>query len=649
MSEPAPRASATVTDVLLEGEFPFAGLAALSQADHRLSDPVYASHKWWARRPRSVIRALILAAHLPASTSADEFWKLFSSDEPLLKGKLVGDPFSGGATTLVEGARLGASVSGSDVDPLAVRIAVDELATVNEEAEAEAAERLLAEVDRLLALLYPSPEPSAQPLHYFWLRRARCSTCRHSTLLYRSLLLARDVGRSGAVVRDGRQEAFCPECRRLHRPGAKATTMVCCRRRWELSKSTSGRAGFCCPACSAKATLSDLEVASLPEELIAVEETVDGGRRRFREPNAEDLRAIRNAASRRRHIEDQLPTDSLDGVDGGRPASYGFSQIKDLFRDRQCLVLANAFKCLEAIDADAAVKARLALAISNSISSNNRLCGYARDYGRLAPAFTGVRSYSVPTLSVELNPLHPSAGRGTVPATLRRLKRSAAATVNRVTSPSGEAMEMVGRRKVAHRVALRSADRPFDSGLGDCSAIITDPPYFDYIAYSDLSLLHRAWLERGRSNLGGAPIYPVEGDENQTLIKRLATAFSNVAASLRPAGVLVFTYHSTNPAAWEAVGEAVARAELKVTAAFPVWADARSSGAHGHPGSCEWDLVWVCRRAALTVRAPASTAAWLCQLPDLNAADRRSLELGLGAVHAANQGLNPPARLVKPA
>jgi hypothetical protein len=67
-----------------------------------------------------------------------------------------------------------------------------------------------------------------------------------------------------------------------------------------------------------------------------------------------------------------------------------------------------------------------------------------------------------------------------------------------------------------------------------------------------------------------------------------------------------------------------------------VWADARSSVAHGHPGSCEWDLVWVCRPGAHAAALPASIEAWA--LSELSHADRRNLTLGLAAAGRVNNG-----------
>jgi adenine-specific DNA methylase len=640
----APHGCAAFRDVggdrMLEADFPFAELSSLARSDHVLSDPVYGAHKWWARRPRAVIRALILAAHLPAATSKEQFWSLFGEDHPTLAGCHVGDPFTGGGTTLVEGARLGASVSGTDVDPLAVRIARDELAIVDNDAVSEAGNALLDHLRGDLGELYPSHTGEDSPLHYFRLRRAACPQCEEEALVYRSPVLARDQGRAGAVVRDGRQMAFCPECRALHRVGAKAGSFVCCHRRWSLAEGTFSGGRFVCPACSSPSSLLELKAGVLPEELIAVEVTYPTRHRELLPPDSVDEAALARAGEIRGSIAD-LPSDSLEGIDGGRPHSYGFETIEDLFGDRQLVVLASAFRWLRSGQLEPAVRARVELAVSNAVSSNNRICGYATDYGRLAPAFTGVRSYSLPILAVELNPLHPSAGRGTLEATLRRLVRSSPTSVRRRvrTGPRIDTKDLVARRDVAGVVSCGSAE-DFDYGtLGRFSAVVTDPPYYNFIAYSDLSLLHRSWLGAGASaELGGVPIFPSGDKGREEFTRRLGSAFKAAGESLQTDALFVFTFHSAHAEAWEALGDAVGRANLLVTALFPVWADARSSASHGHPGSCEWDLVWVCRTEGIEGRPlPESPDAWIEGLPaEIGGPDRLSMELGLAAARRVN-------------
>jgi putative DNA methylase len=635
----ARRLGTTPARCLLEADFPFAELRELTLADRRLSDPVYSAHKWWARRPRSVIRALVLAAHLPADTDQDRFWELFGSDLPLLEGRHVGDCFAGGGTTLVEAARLGASITGLDVDPLAVRIARDELAPADAAAVGQAAVALQRHLTDELAALFPRAGKGT-PLHYFRLREVACPSCDEEALLYRTPVLARDLRRAGAVVRDGKQAVVCPACRGLRSAGAKAKSFVCCERRWNLSRGTFSRAGFTCPACSGRHSLDRLKAGTAREILVAVEETVADGRRQLRAPTHVDMAALADAAERRATIGDQLPQDSTRGVDGGRPYSYGFTSMAELFTDRQALVLASAFAWLRNAELDVPVRARLELAVSNAISSNNRLCGYATDYGRLAPAFTGVRSYALPILSVELNPLHPTAGRGTLAATLRRVNHSTGSAVER-TVRSGHLLEprdMAARREVSHRIVCRSAEQKFPADLGKCSAIITDPPYYDYIAYSDLSLLHRSWfaLETGES-VAGPPIYPTGDHGDERFARRLGRALRSARRALATDAVIAFTYHSPHQLAWDALARAVVAAELVVTAAFPVWADARSSVAHGHPGSCEWDLVWVCRPSAVSAGPLGSVEAW--EIDGLANSDRTSLALGLAAATWVNSRL----------
>jgi adenine-specific DNA methylase len=72
-----------------------------------------------------------------------------------------------------------------------------------------------------------------------------------------------------------------------------------------------------------------------------------------------------------------------------------------------------------------------------------------------------------------------------------------------------------------------------------------------------------------------------------------------IVARLRSGRPIAFTYHSTNPDAWDAIGEAIDAAGLRVTAIWPVRSDGHM-GHHSHDGNSEWDLVVVCRRSAET-------------------------------------------------
>jgi adenine-specific DNA methylase len=622
----------------LEEAFPFAELSALARADRFSTDPTYSVHKWWARRPPAVIRALLLSATLPAATTADEFWEHYRDDDAPLEGLHVGDGFLGGATSLVEGARLGAKVTGVDVDPLAVRIAEEELAAPDAGALERAAGLLLEHLRVTLAELYPVVDGRV-PLHYFYAREIDCPSCHERTLLYRNLVLARDDGRDGAVVRDSAIVAFCPDCRALHHlPKGRKTLTCCAAQRKRVRDSTYAGARFTCPHCAARATHDELRTAEHPRILLAVETTCDGRRRELRAPTVAE-HAVEPAAARLLAEHGwPVPTAELGTVDSGRAGIYGFSTVADLFSARQRTVFAAAFAWARKADLAGGVRRSLLLGISNALTANNLLCGYAVDYGRLSPLFSVIRAYAMPALSIELNPLHPTAGRGTIAATLRRLHARPRDEVRRKAYDASGRLEpatFTGRRDVDFYVVRGSVDRAFPKKLGAVDIMLTDPPYYDFIAYSDFSLLHRAWLgtDGEPEELGDMPIFPAGEEPAKTFARRLGKAFQQMSSALAPDGLLTFTFHASKDEAWEALRAALAASDLKVTAVYPVWADARAGGGHGHPGNCEWDLVFVCRPARQRPPAPVSPTAegWIAELGEdqVGEADRRGMRRGL--------------------
>jgi putative DNA methylase len=623
---------------LLEANFPFAQVSELARADRYVHDPVYSVHKWWARRPPAVIRALLLSAMLPADTPLHEFWERYRDGQDDLQGLHVGDAFLGGATSLVEGARLGAKVTGVDVDPLAVRIAMEELGEPSLAALREAARQLLQHLSRTLGCLYPSHN-EAVPLHYFYLRRVHCLGCAEQSLLYRNRLIARDRARAGAVVRDSAIVAFCPDCLAIHHLPKGRKILRCCGRQQRLDDGTFASARFTCPHCGTKSVHEQLHTATLERVLIAVESTRSGERRAIRAPLPHEHRLNARAAALRKKHGWQVPDVSLETADSGRASIYGFEGVADLFSNRQQSVFAAAFAWTRETELEGPVRTSVELAISNALTANNHLCGYAIDYGRISPLFSVIRAYAMPALSVELNPLHPTAGRGTLAATLRRLCARPRDRVKRNAFGLDGTLikhEFVGRRSVERHVECRSADRPFPSALGKVDVMLTDPPYYDFIAYSDFSLLHRAWtgIEGKVEELGDAPIFPVGEHPARTFARRLGSAFRRMSAALAPTGVLIFTFHASKAQAWNALGEALRASNLRVTAVYPVWADARAGGGHGHPGNCELDLVFVCRPESQSPSAQPlpHVQAWISELGEesIGAADLRGMNAALG-------------------
>lgn len=622
---------------LLETAFPFRQLSLIIKADRRARDPIYGVHRWWARRPPALLRGMLIASHLRHAAAAEKFWSAFGSEDRPLTGQRVLDPFAGGGSTLVEAARLGAHVVGSDIDPLAVRIIGAELQPPDQQLFRDAGQTLLKWLAEEFSRFYPSASDGA-PLHYFYIPIVKCPSCRFRGPLYRNLVLARDMAKRGAVVRESPLTCYCPACFSLHhfkKPDAKRLT--CCGRQWSISSGTYIGRTYRCPECGTKSTHRDLQTGTARQQLIAVEEVPSEGHRILRTPATHDTAALRRAkralATKRGVLH--LPLGSvLPGHRDDRPISYGMNRYEDLFTARQLIVFGSAWKWLSSQGWPTSIASALSLALSNALATNNRLCGYATDYGRISALFA-VRGYSLPALAIELNPVHPTGGRGTIAACISRIERASTTShIRRYTwsIPKRRPVPIDIKQvttAVQASVTCNSADtvHPYAANL-KADICIFDPPYYDYIAYDELSAFFRAWQEN--SELAGVPLLP--SNKQESFGSYLGRCLSTTLHRVHPRHPIAFTYHSTNPEAWEAIGEALDLANLRITAIWPVRSDGHM-GHHSHEGNTEWDLVIACRRYSETRPSTLSTTVkqWVAAVRPLRVsrADRLNMSLAL--------------------
>lgn len=549
---------------------------------------------------------------------------------------------------LVEAARLGGIPSGTDIDPLAVKIISHELEPPPARELAQAGAKLLEAVAKRVRPFFGEKRAGWTPLHFFYLHDVRCPKCKESSCLYRNLIIARHAGRSGGVLRNNKVVAFCPSCFKIHGLNRLIQKELhCCKQRHQLNSGTLVKGKFQCPTCSHRSSHKELRTASAPRLLLAIEETHKEKYRRIRAPGPSDLKNIKksDAYLKRHSAQLAIPTSKLEAtrVDG-RPLSYGIEHPKDFFTSRQLAVFGTAFSWVEDCDYDAAIKRALTLALSNALTTNNRLCSYATDYGRLAPLFS-VRSYSLPWLSVELNPFHPTSGRGTLFRNMQRIEKSTSNSARR------SIWDTKTRRPIAQQltfpacgdssgVRCASAADPLPLESGSIDICLFDPPYFDYIAYSELSEFYRAWHTQG--SLSGEPLLAKRGEEAVSFGRQLGNCLESILRALKRGRPIAFTFHSLSQAAWEAIGVALDQSDLSITAMWPMLNDIHM-GHHGKEGNCEWDVVVVCRRQAecLPVSLPYSIAAWekLVRPLKISEPDRKCMEIALQMAKARFAGL----------
>jgi len=125
------------TGIERQFDIPFGAELALRekqiQENYRL---VIAVHKWFARRPGTLFRALLLCEFVEGSMRET----CFQSHD--LNRVRVADPFLGGGTPLLEANRIGCDVIGYDINPMADWIVSQEIEHLDLESYRNAASRI---------------------------------------------------------------------------------------------------------------------------------------------------------------------------------------------------------------------------------------------------------------------------------------------------------------------------------------------------------------------------------------------------------------------------------------------------------------------------------------------------------------------------
>ncbi len=165
---------------------------------------------------------------------------------------------------------------------------------------------------------------------------------------------------------------------------------------------------------------------------------------------------------------------------------------------------------------EAPARLNLALLLSTSLEFNSMLCGYKgkskRRPGAVRHAFAH-HAYSFPYTALENNPLYSRSASGTLQklfhARIRRARLWAgqprersfaqqkasfvAILEERDSGTEVEDFAALGDRTRRFMLMQRSATK-LDLLDDSIDAIVTDPPYFDSVQYSDLSAFFRVWL-----------------------------------------------------------------------------------------------------------------------------------------------------------
>jgi putative DNA methylase len=617
-------------ETALEHDFPFLEVSQVAEHESwrkEINRPLYHIHKWWATRLGSVFRAITLGALSPKGT---RIWEAFYKRHHL-EGKIVLDPFMGSGTTLGEALKLGANVVGCDINPVSTFLVRQSLARVSESALREAFEHLERTAAPTVRRYYQTKDPTTGELipvlYFFWVKTV-CTPEGETIPLFSSYVFAQDA----YPKKKPKAQIVCPECWDITEDHYDSTSVVCeaCKHRFNPQE---GRASgqYVTSTRKQKHRIKDLLPADgspLPHRLYAIMALRASGEKIYLRPGPEDLALYTEAETRLATEKLPLPTLAVrPGHNTDQARGYNYHHWRDFFNARQLLCLGLLLQEILRIK-DNAVQEQILCLFSSTLEFNNLFCSFKGEG-------TGAvrHMFSNHILKPERTPLENSVwGTEKSSGTFRSLFESRLIRAKRYLDEPFEVTldaDLLGNKAQARKMVVsdpidvhqvRSWDELGKAGQGalilngdssrlpipDASvdAVITDPPYFDFVHYSELSdfffawlspVLHRrhAWFDRPDCSDTGE----VQHKDPRTFARQLSLVLTECRRVLKDDGVLAFSFHHSRAEGWAAIYEAITTAGLEIVAAHPVHAEQRgASPKTATKDPISLDAILVCRK-----------------------------------------------------
>jgi putative DNA methylase len=662
-------AEADVRERLIDRWFPCAAVDAAVSSPAGSGRNEKAIFPWFASRPIAQARAAMLTALLPDDAAlrpwieqavrdgmSGAFDRLADAMRANYGGRapVVADMFSGRGIIPLEAARLGATAVGSDLSPVATlagRLLADwAMRDWSSEPQlpftpARASGSTLSDQDRLvrdarliheeigrraqaaLAEYYPANSDGRRPWGYLWTISMPCDQCRRRFPLIGSYTLrhpyrrTQDAGQSiGLVITGGTWRVEVVDGPALDRPTYAAAG----------KKGKSAR----CPFCGHLHTLETVKAKGFAgqycDEPLVAADFASGDKntkKLFRVLRDDERKAIRSAdpamlpkVGQLSAIPDeQIPPGNVHTV---MASGYGYTGYAQLMCDRQTLLFGTIAQQIRTCHQEA-------LAGGISADYANALAGFAAAtlIRMLKHATRGarLRAHGKPDGSgqnrVQIDHIFANeaslsfqfdffeAGTGDGPGTWTGLTETGLGPL---------AAHVRGRRGTHARLRRANAMAlPFRDGSVD--AVVTDPPYYDMIEYSDASDFFYVWLRRILGEIQpdlfaetiGSQVAPdLQNKDDEIIVRRvynggvrhdrefyehsLSRAFHEARRVLRPDGHLVVVFGHSDPDAWLRLLGALRDAGFVVTSSWPSCTETSNTGV----ASIKVTLTIGCRVAA---------------------------------------------------
>lgn len=611
----------------IERQFDVPFVASLALREKQIQQnyrPIIAVHKWFARRPGTLFRALLLSEFIEGPVRKT----FFQSHD--LKGIRIADPFMGGGTPLLEANRIGCDVIGYDINPMAYWIVRQEIEHLDLRAYREAASILRAWLGKKVGHLYQTEclhchRSDASVKYFLWVKTHRCSSCDIEFDLFPGFLLAENRRHPKNVI-------ICSACGELNEVNDRKNPGDCHQCKSALTLKGPASHNHCpCLHCGTMNVYPQTTEGPPKHRMFAIEYHCLFCRphhqgRFFKKPDANDLAKYAEAAKVWHQMRPTyVPDDEIPpGDETDRLHRWGYRHYREMFNERQLLGLELICRAI-AKQSDDHVRNALATNLSDLLRYQNMLCRYDT-YALKSLDIFSVHGFPVGLVECESNLLGivnnrsrvniGSGGWSNIVEKFLKAKQYCEQPFEIVHQGGRKIQipirnEWIGDERNNSRVrqVLLNCCSSTRANLPSKSldAVFTDPPYFANVQYAELMDFCYVWLRRlvvpkekafekqttrsadeltGNIKMDRGIDYFAEG---------VSSVFSRMSEALKPGAPLAFTYHHNAIEAYYPLAIAILDAGLVCSASLPCPAEMGASIHINGTASSIVDTVFVCR------------------------------------------------------